>query len=97
MHRAPKARHHDLRHTAATVLLEAGVHPKLVLEEQRLRTESALVFPNRDGEPTESSTWTRIRGSPARASATLSAAVTQPRHPGTERRGREDDGSAVRG
>jgi len=35
--------------------------PKLaitVLEEQRLRTESALVFPNRDGEPTESSTVT---------------------------------------
>lgn len=29
----PKARFHDLRHSAATLMLEAGIHPKIVSEK----------------------------------------------------------------
>ncbi|HEY8657329.1 MAG TPA: tyrosine-type recombinase/integrase [Candidatus Limnocylindria bacterium] len=47
----PRIRFHDLRHTAATLLLEAGLHPRVVAE--RLGHASPSLVMNVYGHVTE--------------------------------------------
>jgi integrase len=47
----PRVRVHDLRHTAATLLLEAGVHPRVVAE--RLGHSTPALVMNVYGHVTE--------------------------------------------